>query len=502
MRFLLGELRTETNSFNPFLSSMDFWEKSGIHEGQAVRDNLGGKQNAVAGILAALDEFPGEHETVCGITMTCQCGGPTDQQVMDFFLRRFLNSIWQSLPLDGVFISLHGAMQTTLYDDPEGELLERVRSMVGDKCVIAVSTDLHAFVSRKMMRNTDIITVYHTYPHMDYFDTGYRAGKLGLACLDREHKPKMACATVPIVVSAAAYNTLGGPFRDLMAYGQSLVDKGDVLDFGIFNVTPWLDFNPLYSSVTTIARDYETAERFAKDLAERFYGIRQSFTCKLYAVDEVVAIAEANTSGKPVILQDSADSCNAGAAGDSMAAVARILELGKSRLKTAIVVNDPAAADKAHQLGVGAVSIFRLGGTRDPSSVSVEVEGYVKSLHDGVFVQEGPSARGQINRLGPTAVIRVGNIDIVVCHWMTGNGDPQLFRAFGIEPTLYQLLVVKACTSYRAAYGAFTDLFYETNTPGSATSDLTLLDYKKFPKDCFPWLDTRYNATEFMHGRE
>lgn len=499
MRFVIGELRTETDSFSPVLSTMEFWGKAGIYEGQDVRDHLEGKASAVAGFMAALDEYPEPHETICGMTMSCQSGGPTEQSVMDYFLDHFLTTIRQNLPLDGVFISLHGAMQSTVYDDVEGEVLERIRSVVGEKCIIAASTDLHAYVSEKMVKYANIITAYHTYPHVDFFDTGYRAAKLGLACLSEGKKPQMACVKVPICVSASSYDTLGGSMKDLMEYCKGLIADGKVLDYGVYPVTPWLDVNGCYSTVTAIAEDKETAEAYAKDIAERFYAIRHNFVCNFYSVDEVIEIAENNKAGGPVILQDSSDSPGAGAAGDSMAAIARMIELGKTGIKTAIVLNDPYAADKAHELGVGAKAVFKLGASRDPNSVSVEVEGYVRSLHDGEYIQEGPAGKGNVNRIGNAAVIRFDNIDVVVCHWMAGCSDPQLFRAFGIEPTLYQILVIKACTSYRVAYKQFTDQFLETNTPGSATSDLNQLPYKKYAKNGYPWVDAEFTPTEFMY---
>src|SRR5690606_21683023 len=146
----------------------------------------------------------------------------------------------------------------------------------------------------------------------------------------------------------------------------------------------------------------------------------------LFSIDEVIDLAEAD-GPKPVVLVDSADSGNGGAAGDSMAVAERILARG-SRAKAATVVNDSPAAARAHELGVGAVASFRIGGSLDPRAVSVEVEARVRSLHDGEFVQEGPAGRGLVQRIGRTAVVRAGTLDILVCEWTAGNGDPQLYR--------------------------------------------------------------------------
>jgi len=211
-------------------------------------------------------------------------------------------------------------------------------------------------------------------------------------------------------------------------------------------------------------------------------------TTELRSIAAGIAIAKLPCPGDPVVLVDSADSCNAGSSGDSMAVAGRILELAPE-IRAATVVNAPEAADQAHALGVGKPGHLPLGRSRGPRAASILVDGYVKSLHDGRFWQEGPAGRGTPVEIGPTAVIRVENLDVVTCHWMAGNGDLQLYRAFGIEPTLYDLVVVKACTSFRAGYGKISTRIYETDTPGAAPVDVTRLEYRKVPRTMYPWSD-------------
>lgn len=503
MRIVIGEFRQETNSFNPIVSTMDFWKKGGIFEGKDIYTSLENKPCSIAGIIKALREVEENMEIVPGISMSCQSGGPTDQSVMDYFLKKFLPIIQENVPVDGIFLSFHGALQTLKYDDAEGVILEKIRSIVGSKTVIAIATDLHAYISDRMLKHADVITGYHTYPHIDMFETGYRAAKLGLDYLLNGIEPKMVCVKIPMIVPAGAYNTIYGPFKELMEYGQTLVKNGTIRDFSIFQMQPWLDVSEGKSSVLVIAKDYKTAEIYARKLAQRLFDLRSEFKLNQYSIDEVIDIAEKNQTGKPVILVDSADSCNAGAPGDSMAVVDRLLERGSS-IKVATVVNDIPAANLAHKIGVGSKSIFSIGGTRDPKAKCIRAEGYVKSLHDGVFIEEVSGRRGMVNSVGPTAVIKIGNIDIVVCHYMAASGDPQLYRAFGVEPTFYQLVIVKACTSFRAAYSLFADVICETDTPGAASGNLKSLEYKNLPIGSFyPWsnLDD-YIINEIIYARK
>ncbi|TCW15040.1 microcystin degradation protein MlrC [Raoultella sp. BIGb0138] len=488
MKVLITEFRQESNSFNPQQSTLAFWQQNGIYQGAEVRQHFAGQPCAIGGFLQVLDRSEHRPEVVCGTVMSCQSGGVAEQAVMDHYLAQLLPQISENLPLDGVFISYHGALVTTGYDDPEGEITRRVRELVGDDAVIAIASDLHAYISETLIDNSDVVLAYLTYPHVDYFETGVRVATLGLECITAQHKPVTAWVPVPMIVPAASYSTLKGPFKAIIDFGNVLKNDKKIIDFSVYQMQPWLDIPHPNSAVVVAADSPEDAAKYARQLAQMLYDQRHAFSVKLMPIGDVITRASDPDEKKPVILVDSADSCNAGAAGDNMAAAAEIL-LSGSGLRAATVVNDEQAARQAHRLGVGATAEFTLGASRDKRSQAIKVQAYVKSLHDGVFRQEGPAGRGMIQRIGATAVLSVGNLDIVVCEWMAGNGDPQLYRAHGIEPTLYDLLVVKASTSFRVAYEKLAGVIYEANTPGSASSDLTALPFEKLPQTLYPWTD-------------
>ncbi|WMY72996.1 M81 family metallopeptidase [Buttiauxella selenatireducens] len=488
MKILITEFRQESNSFNPTNSTLEFWMQTGEYEGADVRAQFDGYPCAIGGFLHALDESEHKPEVICGTVMACQSGGVAEQSVMDHYMSKLIPQITENLPLDGIFISYHGALVTTEYDDPEGEITRRVRELVGNSAVISVATDLHAYISETLVRNTNVVLAYLTYPHVDYFETGYRVAKLGLECITSAVKPVTAWVPVPMIVPAAAYNTLKGAFKEIIDFGNNLKQQRKIIDFSVYQMQPWLDIPTPNSSVVVAAYSQEDAAKYAQQLAELLYAKRHEFSLQLMPIAEVIKRANDPQVMKPVILVDSADSCNAGAAGDNMAVAAEILASG-CEFRAATVVNDEKAAQKAHKLGVGARAEFTLGASRDKRSQAVTVQAYVKSLHDGVFRQEGPAGRGMTQRIGLTAVLSVGNLDIVVCEWMAGNGDPQLYRAHGIEPTLYDLVVVKASTSFRVAYEKLAGIICEANTPGSASSDLKHLPFERLPKNIYPWTD-------------
>ncbi|MGI8312267.1 M81 family metallopeptidase [Saccharopolyspora hattusasensis] len=214
VRIVMTEFRQESNSFSPVRSTLEQWRQGGILDPEQVHESLAGKPCAIGGMIQALEDHAADAEVVHGTVMFSQSGGIAEQ-AMDHYLERLIPQLEACLPLDGVLLSFHGALQTTEFDDPEAEITRRVRAIVGDRCVIATSTDLHGYISQDLVRDADLIVGYQTYPHVDFFETGYRTAKLALEAI-AGGTLEMAWVPIPMIVSASAYNTLEGPFRDLI----------------------------------------------------------------------------------------------------------------------------------------------------------------------------------------------------------------------------------------------------------------------------------------------
>jgi microcystin degradation protein MlrC len=501
VRILLSEFRQESNSLAPSTSDLEFWRRTGwILEPHEVRARLAGGRSALSGMIDLLDEASAAPSVVFGPSMYAQSGGTAEQSVLEHYWELLRPALEQNAPLDGVFLSLHGALQTTEHDDAEAEVLRRIRSVVGEECVIAVSTDLHGYISSAFAERADVICGYHTYPHVDFRETGERAAALGLEAI-AGRAPAMAWTPIPMMVSASAYNSLGGPFAELISYANALVATGTIRDYSIYQMQPWLDVERPNSTAIVIADDDATARAHSAELAARLYALRHDFVPVLRSIDEVIDLASEAATPKPVILVDSADSNNAGAPGDSMAVAARVLARSAPP-RSATVVSDRAAALQAHALGVGATAEFTVGGQSDAHAPRITATGYVRSLHDGSFRPEGVGSAGAVVELGRTAVIRFGTLDVLVCEVISGNGDPQLYRAFGIEPTLYDLVVVKANTSFRAGYSAFAGVIVDADTPGAAASTVAELPFQRLTRDVYPWVDEPFEPAPrvFRHG--
>lgn len=480
-KILVLSFRQETNTFNPIVAQMSEFNAGGATEGQAVFDGLLEVKSAIHGAVDAFSEFGAQ--PIPTVFMQAPSGG----RVADSALQYLMDQVAvyaQNNEFDAIYASLHGATCTESDGDACGALVEHLRKLAGSK-PIAASFDLHANITRRLLRNIDIICGYQTYPHRDLYEAGYRAGKLCMQMLEGKQFC-LASAAVPMLLPPAGYTT-DDCFSALMAKGHEMVKQGQLLDFTVFPVQPWLDIPEIVSRIVTIAEDAQTAKACADALAGELFALRDEAQPDMLTVDEIIDIAEKNTSGKPVIMSESADSPNGGCVGDSPIVALRLMERG-SQLRATEFIRDPEAVQEAFRLGIGGKGTFRMGAAFTPGMPGPLVaEGTVISLHDGYFTLEGPANRGVQGYIGPSAVVRIGNMDILLCTFGSQSGDPQHFRHFGIEPSFYDLVVVKANTSFRLPYGRISQLIYAADTPGAGASNLKLLQWHHLPEGLYPF---------------
>ena len=481
-RVLLCEFHQESNTFNPIPAKLQDFYVDKIPMGAEGLAERRGHRCAIGGMADTLEKAGAQ--VIPTVFLCAGSGGRVEDHVLEYLCRTVDDHLQKVGKIDAVCVSLHGATCMVSQDDGCGAFLQYLRSRVGD-IPIAASFDLHANITQTVQDNADILCGYQTYPHTDFYETGCRAASLCLRML--EGLPtKLVRVEMNMLLPPAGYSSLEEPFGALMGRAKEMVQNGTLLDFTLFPVQPWLDIPQIASTVVTIAADEETALRQANSLAQEFFDRREEYFPKLMPIDDVIDLAEANTTGKPVLLVDAADSPNGGAVGDSPAVALRLWER-RSQLKAGMFVVDPAAAKEAFRLGVGGQGLFTIGAAFTPGLPGpLKAEGKVISLHDGYFRNEGPAKKGALNYIGPSAVVRIGQMDILLCQWAVSSGDPQLLRHFGIEPMLYDLIVVKANTSFKVPYGKITDLICYADTPGAGASNLRLLPWKCLPSGLYP----------------
>ncbi len=497
MKILLGGLHQEINSFAPGRTGVAEYKRKHFVLGQSMLDyaavhvRCNDGADGIGSCYRILNEAGAS--IISGGFISAQPGAIIEQPVLDDYIEHIKKVTRENLPLDGVVLFMHGAAQSEQSDDPEGDIAIAIREIVGPDVPITVGFDLHANVTERIVKATNTISLYQRYPHIDIWETGERAARLCLGIVKGEIAPKMAYVQIPMIVPASSYTTETEPFRSLMQKGHDYVKAGKLLDFSISQMQPWLDVKDGYSSVVAIGEDADVAAEIAKELARDLWNMRHEFKTDLTSVDEIIRIAEKNTSGKPVIMNDFADSSNAGSAGDSPEVIERILAL-ESDVKGLMYINDAPFTLACREAGVGNVVKANLCATVSKKLYNpVPVEAEVRAVFDGIV-----PFHGMFVDFGPSAVVKIRNTIVVVTTQHRYNGDPALYRAFGYDPVDFEMVVVKACTSFRAFYGPLTDLIYPASTKGAATADLLSLPFEKIPASFYPFSDGEFTPVAII----
>jgi microcystin degradation protein MlrC len=214
---------------------------------------------------------------------------------------------------------------------------------------------------------------------------------------------------------------------------------------------------------------------------------RHEFLHRAMPVREAVAEALVRSAeGRPVVLADIADNTGGGAAGDTTEILREILRVG-ARATTVACLWDPGAVRACLQAGVGATVTLAVGGKIDPRhGEPVAVTGRVRTLSDGRFVHKGPMFRGLEGRLGPTAVLDVDDVKIILISQRWQTLDPEMIRFVGVDPRGERLLVVKSTIHYRAAFEPLAHAIVEVDAPGLSSSNLSRFDFRRVRRPIFP----------------
>lgn len=480
-RILVAECKQEVSTFNPHESGyVDF----DIRHGQALFDYHRTVGTEVGGALDVLEKTPGVEAVptygACFITS----GGPLAKDSWERIEREFLGALRAAPPADGIVFCMHGAMAGPAESDPEGRLLAAARAILGEEIPIVVSLDLHGILTERMVEHADAIVAYHTYPHVDFFQTGKRAARLLLRILAGEAKPVTAVVPVPALVRGNELITETGSFGKVIERARAIEEGPGGLSAGMFIGNPFTDVPALrtYAFVVTDG-DAAAAERGAIALAEDFWAKHESMTVPLRSLAETARIVTSHAGGGTLGLVDAADATSSGASGDSNAVVAALLDAGYAGRILAPIVDAQAVAAAA-RAGVGGTVFTTLGGTLDPARFRpLSVQARVRSLSDGRFRSE---SFGEEWNSGPTAVLEAGNVTWVVGSRAVSLYDRSFFLAHGQDPRRFDAVVIKSPHCQHHMYAAWCARMIDIDAPGSSSANLASLGHTRCPRPIFP----------------
>lgn len=472
----------ESHSFTPVPCSWAQFESGYICRGSDIFVRFRETRSEIAGALDAAEGI----EPVPLIACSAISSGHIVWDVFEALVNEMLEGLRQALPVDGVFLALHGGMVAEHADDATGYLLEAVRTVAGADVPIAASLDLHANVTQKMVSVADILVGYHTFPHVDMYECGVRAMKLLTDYIGSKIRPVMSLRRLPMILAAENGYTTRGPYAEIMQQVIEVEQKPGVLSASAFSVQPWLDLPDVGCSVIVITDDNPLlAEREADRLADSFWDKRREFDVQLTPLDEAIRQALAAERG-PVIFSDGADAPSSGAPGDSTAILKALLE-AKVEVETLVNIVDPEAVQVAIQAGVGAEITLMVGAKSTTLFwTPVELTGRVRLIADGAFRFKGPGFHGIEFQRGRTVVFQVGSIYLEIMERPVFQWDPELYRSVGLEPRDARIVVVKSPAGFRAAYEPFAAQILLVDTPGVCSSNLRSFPWKRLRRPCYP----------------
>jgi microcystin degradation protein MlrC len=477
-RILIADCKQEISSFNPLPSHYDDFL---IRHGEGLYEQRGRNQE-LGGALAVFETRP-DIEIVPTICARAGSAGLLSAEGWKRLSEEVLAAIFAKLDgIDGIYVSLHGAMGADGELDPEGYLLEKLRERVGPDMPIVISLDLHGILTDRMLRQVDGFAIYWTYPHVDFADTGRRAAELLLKLMAGGVRPVAARVVIPALVRGDELITKAGCYGELLAECRRLEEEGGVLAAGIMIGNPFTDVPELCSQVLILTDgDPATAEREATRLAQEFWPLRFRMQGKLVPLER--AIAQARSIDGPVIFTDAADATSSGASGDSNAILAGLRQAGYGKRALAQIVDAPAAA-AAHAAGIGASLSLTLGGSIDPARFPpMPVTATVKLLSDGEAVLETMKAP---LRAGPTAVLTYDNVTVVVMSRSVSLFDRAMYYANGLDPEDFDLTVVKSPHTEFHMFDQWCARNFNVDAPGATSANLRSLGHRICARPVYP----------------
>ncbi len=495
MRIFLAGYQHETNTFAPSLADWAAFTRGeafpAFMRGQAVIDTFRGVNAPVGGFVDAA--------TANGWTLlpSAWAGATPSSYVTEDAFERIAAAMVDDLRaaaadakgLDAIYLDLHGAAVAQHVDDSEGELLERLRAVVGPKLPIVVSLDLHANVTRRMLELADALVSYRTYPHVDMAATGALAARLLERRIARGSREPMRASRLPFLIPLSSQSTWMQPAK---AHYELLVDVdrrlGTVSSFCMgFPAADFDECGPVVWSHGERAAEAVDAIRTAVGEPAGQWALHVLDARD--AVERALAVAE--HADKPVVVADTQDNPGAGGDSNTTGMLHALLAQGTGRRwpgRVALgMLYDEAAARRAHEVGVGGSFDGTLGTAvptfTGPSDAPLSGRFTVRALSDGICTLKGPMMTGLTTGFGPSACVEIDGVLVAVVSGKAQLLDREMLRMVGIVPEQQRLIVVKSSNHFRADFTPIASEVIVAKAAGPMAVDPADLPWKRLSKD-------------------
>ena len=485
---LTAEFSHESNTFSRRPTDYKAFTDRTVYFGDEAVTERGNANTPLAGFLDV--GRANDWRTIHSISAAAQPAGPVTRDAYERIAGVIVEAARANRDkIDGILLGLHGAMVTDFCQDGEGELLERLRAVVGPDLPIGITLDPHANVTRKMCALANIIVSYKTYPHVDMRICARQAAETLHRAMNGEIRPVTIRAHRPMLEEVNGGRTDIGPMIERIARARDYEREPDVFAVSVNGAFGNADIEEVGPTILVTAQgDMDRHRRFAETLADDIWNRRLENVNSYLSVEEAAARGKTykKTTG-PLVIADYADNPGGGGYGDSTELLRAMIEADVQDACFGPMV-DPETASGLHRHKVGDTVSIRLGGKTDPEvgGGPLNVTGTLMLLSDGHYVGDGPMSGGLKGSWGPTAVLRVGGIDILVVSIPTQMLDLQQFRAFGIDPVAKSVVALKSMQHFRAAFEPIAGEIIVCDSGALCTPDLSKLPYRNVPRPIFP----------------
>jgi microcystin degradation protein MlrC len=486
-RVAIAGFQHETNTFAPTRATLDLFVKGEgwppLTEGQAIFEVFEPMNIPTGGFIhAAKPKGWVLHPIVWAAAAPSSY---VSTEAFEYVAKKILDGLAALKgQIDAVYLDLHGAMVTEAHEDGEGELLRRVRALVGPDMPIGVSLDLHANVTPEMVQYSDVLIAYRTYPHLDMAVTGARVLRHLEKLLNGERKKQAkAFRQIPFLIPLTAQCTFIEPCKSLYDT-LSDMERGAVSSLSFSPGFHPADIHHCGPTVVAYGDTQDAADKaaddFARQVTEREAEFRLNLLAPATAIERARKLIQGG-AGKSIVLADVQDNAGTGATGDTTGLLAALIA---ERVPDATLglLYDPETARIAHQAGAGSEIELAVGGKLFDGAKPYRNRFRVAALGDGKFLCTGPFYKGTRMALGPMARLSCDGVDLVVSSVRVQAADKEMYRHVGIEPGRRQIVGVKSTVHFR---GDFTDIAHDilnVESPGAFVERAETLPYRNLRK--------------------
>lgn len=480
MRSFIAFLAHESNSFSPIPTDMESFREIGLYEPE-----MGSPDDHLPLLKGAADLFlearKRGHLTVVGTCALAQPGAPCRRDDYEKLRDRILRELAEAGPVDMILLMMHGAMMAQGYDDCEGDMLTRIREMIGPHVPVGVLLDLHCNISPAMLQHATVLMPCKEYPHTDFAERARDLYNLIESSAKGDITPVTSFYRVPVL---GLFQTTASPMRDFVRHMTDQEDRGSVLSVSLAHGFPWAD-NPATGAGVIVVTNGNKADgdHLAEKLGKEFFSLRELAQASPISVTEALSRIDQLPAGT-LVIADMADNPGGGAGSDSSFILSAMLERGVRDAALGLMW-DPVAVSLAFAAGVGARLRLRVGGKLGPfSGDPVDVDARVLKLRSDAH--QPHISDGYPVSLGRTAVIEAGGIEIVLNEIRQQPFHPDAFLTAGVDPWSKRIIVVKSSYHFYAGFSSKASAVLYVDTPGTLNANPTTRPYRRISHPIWP----------------